>query len=329
MQLFAFFLCDDIFMSEVSYVDFGKGSKMSENRNVCELLKKLSFESDPIERQKLQDLQQSLIDQTSSAEFEAFNSDRSAVSGNLLLNFYDSVLDRILSDVPATVLNPGEVAVWYIYNHGWIIKTSQSCFGIDVHHRRADELAEILDFVAVTHNHNDHYNMELLRSVGRAGKLVISNFFPNPGYTKEVSFTHRIKDITIHCGEADHNTILHHFTMPMEIVCAGEQQDFVFFTSGDCYSSDFLERRSSKINLYAIHPRCGMLPVDAAKKLQPEMTFVVHLQEMGHDIGRWRWTMDDGRLVIDALAKENFNAYLPAWGEKFFWDGKKLHLAQR
>ena len=71
-----------------------------------------------------------------------------------------------------------------------------------------------------------------------------------------------------------------------------------------------------------------MIPLDAAKKLQPEMTFVVHLHEMGHDIGRWRWSMDDGRLVVDALAAENFAAYIPTWGEKFFWDGKKLHLAQ-
>ena len=49
---------------------------------------------------------------------------------------------------------------------------------------------------------------------------------------------------------------------------------------------------------------------------------------MGHEIGRWRWSMDDGRLVVDALAAENFAAYIPTWGEKFFWDGKKLHLAQ-
>lgn len=293
-----------------------------------ELLKKLPFASDPAERRALQDLFQSLINQIPTAEFEAFNTDLTAVTENVLLKYYDSVLDRLLSDVPATAVAPGEVAIWYLYNHGWIIKTAESCFGIDIHHRRAAELAEILDFVAVTHNHGDHYNMELLKTIGRAGKMVISNFFPNPGYTKAVSFTHQIKDITIHCGEADHNTLLRRFTMPMEIVCAGKDQDFVFFTSGDCYSSDFLESRTGRINLYCIHPKCGMLPVDAAKKLQPEMTFVVHLHEMGHEIGKWRWSVEDGRSVVAALAEENFAAYIPTWGEKFFWDGKELHLAQ-
>ena len=293
-----------------------------------DLLKKLPFERDPAARRALQDLFQSLTDQVPKAEFDRFNDDPEVVSDNILLNYYDSVCDRILADVPATTVAPGEAVIWYIYNHGWIIKTAESCFGIDVHHRRADKLAEILDFVAVTHNHNDHYNMTLLRALNKAGKPIISNFFPNPFYTKATSFTHQIKDVTIYCGEADHNTLLRRFTMPMEIVCAGKEQDFVFFTSGDCYSSDFLESRTGRINLYCIHPRCGMIPLEAAKKLQPEMTFVVHLHEMGHDIGRWRWSMDDGRLVVDALTAENFAAYLPAWGEKFFWDGKKLHLAQ-
>ena len=297
---------------------------MAISTSSLELLKQLPLESDPGKREELRNLQQSLIDQVTKAEFEAFDNTPDALSDNDLLNFYDSICDRLLTDIPATVLHPGEAAVWYIYNHGWIIKTARSCFGIDVHHRRAELLEPLLDFVVITHNHNDHYNMELLKAMTQSGKLVISNFFPNPGYTKAVSFTHQLNDVTIHCGEADHNQKLRRFTMPMEIICAGEEQDFVFFTSGDCFSSDFLESRSNAVNLYAIHPYCGMNPADAAKKLSPEMTCVVHLQEMGHEINNWRWTVDHGKNAVAAIEEAGFNAYTPVWGEKFLWNGKKL-----
>ena len=47
-------------------------------------------------------------------------------------------------------------AVWSVYNMGYVVKTRESLFAIDLVHRRDAEFAPMLDFALVTHNHRDH-----------------------------------------------------------------------------------------------------------------------------------------------------------------------------
>ena len=279
---------------------------------------------DPIERSRLFDRMNFFAGKTSKAEFEKFDKDPKAKSSNTLLRFYDQTLDQVKKDIANTQVAPGTAAVWYLYNMGFIIKTPTVCFGVDIHHRRAIELAKVLDFLAVTHNHVDHYDLPLMYELTRMKKPVVSNFFPNPYYTKATQSAHNISGVTIHTGEADHNKLLKKFDMPMEFICPTGDKNFVFFTSGDCRSELFLHRKSDKIDLYAVHPICGMKPHLAAKKLAPEVTFIVHLYELSHDVNVWRWTIDNGRAVQEVFQNENLNSYIPAWGEKFIWDGKKI-----
>lgn len=283
---------------------------------------------DPDERVKLQDIMQEIIDKTPKKEFEAFDLDPKAKTSNPVLQFYDQCLERLLKDIPATQVKPGTAAIWYLYDMGYIIKTPEVCFGVDIHHRQAEKLEPLLDFLAVTHNHADHYSLPLLKKMTVQNKLVISNFHPNPGYTKAPSFTRKVKGITIHCGEADHNSKLIKFTMPMEFVCPTGDKKFVFFTSGDCFSHDFLEKKSACIDLYAIHPCCGMDPVKAAEKLRPAMTFVSHLQELSHEFNVWRWSFPVGRQTVQAIEAAGHKAYAPVWGEKFIWDGEQRIIKQ-
>ena len=291
-------------------------------------LLRIKKENDPEKRARLFDRMQILADRTTKEEFDRFDCDVKIKTNNPLLRFYDITLDHIKEDIPKTAVAPGKVAIWYLYNIGFIIKTPTVCFGVDIHHRRAKELAGLLDFLVVTHNHNDHYNLPLMYELARKRKPVVSNFFPNAYYTKATEYTHNISGVTIHCGEADHNKVLQKFTMPMEIICPTGDKNFVFFTSGDCFSELFLHRKSENIDLYAVHPFCGMKPQYAAKKLAPAMTFIVHLHEMGHDVNRWRWTVDNGRSVQEVFRQENLNSYLPAWGEKFIWNGEKILTCQ-
>ena len=228
-------------------------------------LKELWSEQDQKQRIVLQDYMQKLIDKTMKAEFEKFDDNRNETTKNPVLIHYDQTLDHLLKQIPETKPVPGTVVIWYLYNLGFIIKTPTACFGVDIHHRRAELLEPYLDFLVVTHNHNDHYSMPLLRAMTAAKKLVISNFFPNAGYTKASEQTHVVKGITIHCGESDHNNILKRFTMPMEIICPTGKQNFVFFTSGDTFHHRFLNKKSEAIDLYAVHPYCGMEAIEAAK----------------------------------------------------------------
>lgn len=287
------------------------------------------LESNVEKRQKLQDAMQTIIDKTPKKEFDSFDNDPNAKTTNPVLKYYDHALDRIVADIPATQVKDGNVVIWYLYNMGFVIKTPAACFGVDIHHRHAEKLEPLLDFIAITHNHGDHYSMPLMTAMNANQKTVVSNFFPNIGHTKTMPFTHTIKGVTIHCSEADHNNSLKKFTMPMEFVCKTGDEQFVFFTSGDCCSHVFLNKKSERIDLYALHPRCGMIPAKAAEKLAPELTFIVHLQELAHEINVWRWQFAVGRHEVAELKKINKNAYVPVWGEKFLWDGEKIIPCQK
>ena len=212
---------------------------------------------------------------------------------------------------------------------GFVIKTPTVCFGVDIHHRNAEKLEPMLDFLVTTHNHMDHYSMPLMRAMNAAGKPVVSNFFPNPYYTKAAEKTHEIKGITIHCGEADHNQRLRKFTMPMEIICPTGDKKFVFFTSGDCGDHTFLKAKSKEVDLYSVHPRCGMSAIDAAKQVNAKLTFIVHLYELSHEFNKWRWKFQDGKDEVEIFKKDSYKAYVPVWGEKFIWDGIKTEGCQK
>ena len=110
----------------------------------------------------------------------------------------------------------------------------------------------------------------------------------------------------------------------MEIVCRTGNKKFVLFTSGDCYSHEFLDRKSEHIDLYIVHPRCGMDVTSAVKRLDPKLTFISHLQELAHDINLFRWQISVGREELKNLSGIGKSAYIPVWGEKFIWDGEKL-----
>ena len=292
-------------------------------------------ETDSRQREALQDQMQLIINTIPKFEFDTFDAeyteaamDNAIRPDNPVFCFYDQVLERLLTDIPQTQVKPGTVAIWYLYNMGFVIKTPTTCFGIDIHHRFAIKLEPLLDFMLVTHNHNDHYNIPLFRKMTANNKLIVSNFFPNRGFTKAVSHTHEINDITIHCGESDHNERIRKFTMPMEIICPTGDKKFVFFTSGDTSNHNFLQKHSDAIDLYAVHPRNAMSAIEAARRLNAKTTLIVHLQELGHEVGQARWEFQVGRDELAIFRENGFGAYVPFWGEKLLWDGEKLNVCQ-
>lgn len=268
----------------------------------------------------LEKLQQ-CSDHTPATVFGAFENGEVPSPENPLLRFYDRAFEKVLSEAGSETVKPGEVAVWYLYNMGYVIKTPESCFGLDIHHRFGEQLADLLDFAIVTHNHDDHYNLPLLRRMTQAGKGVISSFFPNPFYTKAPEYTHVLNDVTLHCGEADHNAKLRKFTMPVEIICRTGDQQCVIFSSGDCCSHEFLEKKSPEVDLYILHLRCGMSVPEAADRLDAKLTLVSHLLELGHEIDRWRWPFALGVEEVEKLQKIDRKGIFPVWGQKMLWRG--------
>ena len=265
-------------------------------------------------------LLQSCADHTTAAEFEAFESGSPAAGKNPLLHFYDRAFEKVLTEAVSTTVEPGQIVLWYLYNSGYIIKTPTACLGVDLHHRMAEKLASLLDFVIVTHNHDDHYNLALLNAMTEKGKAVISNFFPNPFYTKSSEWSYTMPgSVTLHCGEADHSKVLRKFTMPVEIICKTGEAECVIYTSGDCCSHEFLNPKSTAVDLYIIHPRCGMDPVKGVQKVNARLTLVSHLLEMSHEIDLYRWPFSFGKEVVENLKKTDREGCFPVWGQKILW----------
>ena len=260
-----------------------------------------------------EDLQKE-IDQVKAADFKAYKE-----TGEIrfdAIRRLDVAFDKVLQEIQETTVGD-QPAVWFVYNMGVIVKTRQACFSIDLMHPRSTEMAKLLDFALITHNHNDHYSREFYRAMDSSHKTVINNFECNygvknwrtdGGYTRARK-TFKIRDVEIKTDLTDHNDYLIDFTSTFEISVG----NFRLFHSGDCSNVAKLNPAESP-DLWIVHPRCGMNIVDGVKKFAPRTTVVAHLNELGHD--KWRWTWQDG---LDEKAKvENAGrkAIVPIWGER-------------
>jgi hypothetical protein len=134
----------------------------------------------------------------------------------------EAAFEKVFREAKETVVSDvNHPAVWYLYNMGLVVKTPERMFSIDIHHRRAEEFAPLLDFALITHNHGDHYTERFKVAMDRKEhKCVVNNFFDNygvrdwanGGYTRAKSKTFHIGDVTVITGLCDHNPYLIDYT---------------------------------------------------------------------------------------------------------------------
>ncbi len=240
-----------------------------------------------------------------------------------LFAFYDCAFQRVLEEVRDEQVPPGEVVLWHVYNMGYVVKTSRHCFGIDVCHRRGEELVPYLEFLLITHNHSDHYTRRLACAMDKAKKTVYSNFFPNyGGYSKEPFREIRYGELTLRTFESDHNKFLPKFVMPFEIVCGPDADDCVIFSGGDTCDARQLHPVSARVDFFLVHPRVGLKVEEALQTVRPQVTLISHLLELSHPRDRWRWTPADGIEEAEKVRRAGGTAWIPLWGERIRWRKK-------
>ncbi len=237
------------------------------------------------------------------------------------LQRYEDAFDKVVAEIKATEVTD-RPAVWLVYNMGIIVKTPRSLFSVDLQHRRAEELAPLLDFALITHNHGDHYTDRFYHAMdGVQKKTVVSNFKDNygahfakrhPGGYTRAEKTFEFGDVTVRTSYTDHNSYLVDYTTVFEMTCGG----FTIYHSGDCSNAAKLKPVSPNPDLWLVHPRCGMQPVDGARAVNPKLTVVAHLNELGHPKGRARWTWADGEAAKTKLAEAGYAAVVPLWGDR-------------
>lgn len=234
-----------------------------------------------------------------------------------LFHFYETAFDRVLAGVASATVPEGSVAFWHVYNLGYVVKTHNQCFGVDLAHRRAAELAPRLDFLLVTHAHGDHFSMPLVAAMQALGKPVVSNFLgPDAaaGHPGRFAFG----DIQIASRPVDHNATLTNFVVTYEIACGSGPDACVILHTGDAAVVEQLVHEKP-IDIWMVHPHVGVDVVRGAEALKPALTLVSHLQELQHPRDNARWNYVYGAHEVLRLAARGHRAAFPLWGEKTLW----------
>ena len=230
-----------------------------------------------------------------------------------LMKFYNMALDKLLKEIPATEVKKGEVAIWQLYNMGYVVKTQTQCFGIDLHHKHAVKLAPMIDFLLVTHNHSDHKSPELFAELERQGKAVYSNFMDN-GHKVTTGDEFNIGNINIKVNTVDHNKTLTGFVNTYEVNCyAKKGKPYTIFFTGDAHNYTQLNP-TGKVDLFVPHLAVGLDMAKAVEKINPQEVLMSHILELAHAITKWRWSYQYGINECEKLNREG--VYLPVWGEK-------------
>lgn len=248
------------------------------------------------------------------------SAEEKAMEDNTVWSFYHEAIDRLLREIPNEKVSYGSIAVWHLYNMGYIIKTPNHCFGIDLNHKYADKLEPYIEFLCITHPHPDHYTDKLTKAMADAGKPVYSNFIDNGYKLPDETTFNPVGDIEItakrvHHGK-DNKTVTYY-----QIDCGANTRNKVVFHSGDAYDYTELEK-TKEIDVFIPHTTVGLRIDKAAKKLNPTYTLMSHVYEMGHP-AKYPGSGFYRIPYVDAIRKSLFigtgEAFVPVWGEKMIF----------
>ena len=250
------------------------------------------------------------------------------------LYFYRQAFNKVRKEVRSTKVAQGTVVIWNVYNMGYVVKTPTQTFGIDVVHKHIEELAPLLDFMLITHKHNDHGDGHTRNQMAFAGVKAIAGFElakPCVWQGKLLSWEYvdlvdsiQIGDITINCKRVDHNNADwgKNFVTTYEIDCGPATGNTVIYHIGDAHNYRQLEV-AQKPDIFIFHMGVGLNIQKAIDKLQPEYAFFSHAWELSHKVDKFRWTIDDVLKKVNRVTGHDRSHLLyPCWGDKIVYKKK-------
>lgn len=236
-----------------------------------------------------------------------------------IFQFYQEALERILREVPVTKVEQGTVVLWHLYNMGYVVKTPSHTFGIDIKHRDAARLEPLLEFLCITHNHQDHVSHPLIDTMTAAGKPVYSNFLDSGVRVASGDVLKPVDGIEIVTTVVDHNPKLTNFVVDYEIDCGEDAGNKVILHLGDSRNWEQL-RKTKPVDILIPHLAVGLDMPRAVEKLSPRIVLMSHIMELSHPVDKWRWSYPYGiarcRSLCEASGLPADRVLLPVWGEK-------------
>ena len=250
---------------------------------------------------------------------------------NGALYFYRQAFNKVRREVKSTKVPYGTVVIWNIYNMGYVVKTPTQTFGIDIVHKHVEEIAKELDFMLITHKHNDHGDGHTRNQMAFAGVKAIAGFeLSKPcvwqgkllawEYVDEIDSI-QIGDVTVNCRRVDHNKEEwgKNFVTTYEINCGPASGNTVIFHTGDAHNYRQLEV-AQKPDIFIFHVGVGLNIQKALDKIQPNYAIFSHAWEMSHKVEKFRWTIDDLLKSVNKITGYDRSHLLyPCWGDKIVY----------
>lgn len=241
-----------------------------------------------------------------------------------ILYYLRHVFKKSVSEIKICQIDKG-VIVWKLYNMGYVIKTKDVCFAIDLVTPFFIELVDVIDFAVVSHAHNDHFDKNFIQALTAKGKAVYSPFY-REGTVISSDTLFNFKELEVRF------TMNKQGDLPVivsEINCGPSADDYTIYNIAD---ARILERLhpSRHVNLFIIHIANGLDVFDAVKKINPGITLYDHVMEFGHPVDRYRWSYD---FTYDKTKQTDpASNYVLTWGEriesglgkKIFWNEKEV-----
>lgn len=225
-----------------------------------------------------------------------------------ILYYLHKATSTSVAEIRSTHVKRGAV-IWKLYNMGYIVKTRDACFGIDINQPGSEKLVDVLDFVIASHIHSDHNNIALLDAMVAAGKPVYSPFYSKGtliSSTREFNFGEVNVRFTMNV-QADVPVIV------SQIDCGKSAHHYTIYHIGDSRSvPDFNPDRH--VNLFILHIENAMNVFDAVACVKPDVTVYDHVMELGHSISQWRWSYQYTYNKIKSLPPAR--SYVLTWGER-------------
>ncbi len=245
------------------------------------------------------------------------------------LYYLRTAIDEALEDIRRTEVERG-AALWLIYNMGYVVKTPDACFAIDISMPKAERLADDLDFLLITHRHRDHQSPRLVDAMIEAGKPVITNWHPGSRLVTEPTEL-RFGEVRVKVDIGDH-----HHEQPdrrndmlmYQVDCGEAAGNCTIYHSGagNIYEKMVPDRQP---DVFIVHVQVGMSVEQAAAHMAPRMTLVSHVMELAHSPkppNAWRWSYEYAFSRIRNTPVDQ--ATVLTWGERWLTPSTKLREPQ-
>ncbi|MBN1352222.1 T9SS type A sorting domain-containing protein [candidate division KSB1 bacterium] len=235
--------------------------------------------------------------------------------------FFKNMLTKALFEIRTEKVVEG-ATIWQIYNHGFVVKTPSTVFGIDLHDYYSTpeflNLADLIDVYFISHGHTDHFSSSLMSLMKSLGKPIVG-----PGEFDRSTIRLYSGDSTVVCNlKVKAHFGLH--SVPVRQFEIITPEGLKFLHTGDNQTSETLPTVTGvdvlMLNAW-INESGTVSHVEgtriAINKIKPKVTLPGHIFELGHLPGSAVYYRDVIASDDGSLASEY---YVLGWGERYHFD---------